>query len=366
MLTLFVLYLYFIAPSVKVVIYVEAQTIAENVAVTGAADVSAVDTANLKIPLTPHATTEEGGSSAMATGQGVIGEKARGSVSVINNTAAALTIADGTTITCISSACSGLKFKALGDVTIPPVDVDTVQVEADQVGANYNVSVSQSFQLGSYNPTTEVVIKNLSAFSGGTSENVVTVTKKDRTDLSASLKTSLIEACSSKLRSELGEGTIVIEKSLKSEVTAETFDKKEGDQAEIVNLTMSISCNALIYRRADIAQLASEIAQSNVFEGYSLDEGNNLTATETVLSVTATTAAFDVSISAKASPALDLPALKKALKGTNLTKADEFLSGLNNIQEYKIIYTPDWTPGFLKHMPGKEALINIDVELLSR
>lgn len=361
-LLLLMLYLYFIAPSVKVVLFVESQVIAQSITVLGTAEAQAVDTANLKIPLTQHATTEEGSSSAMATGQGVIGEKARGTVSVINNTITPLSIADSATITCISSSCNGLKYKTLGAVTIPAVSVDTIQVEAEQVGANYNISAAQSFKLGTYDPVSEVVIKNLSPFSGGTSESVVIVTKKDRTDLSASFKTSLTEACSSKLRSELGEGTVVIEKSLKTEVSKETFDKSEGEQGDVVNLTMGVSCSALIYRRSDVTQLASEIARGMVTEGYSLNEGSDFIVTETVLSVSGTSAELEIGINAGASPSLDIPALRKSLKGVSLGKANDILDGLTNIKEYRVIYTPDWAPGFLKHIPSKEALINIEIE----
>ena len=360
-LVLFCLYLYLIAPSAKIILYVDAQTIAENVTVTGDTETMAVDSLNLKIPLTEHATTEEGADSAMTTGSGVIGDYATGNVSVINNTVNPITVSDGATITCISSACNGLKFTATSAITIPAVDVDTVPVQASEYGANYNLSPNQSFKLGSYDPTTEVVIKNLASFTGGTSQDVTTVSKKDRTDLSESLKGSLTEACSTKLRTELGEGTVVIEKSLKSEVTEETFDKNEGDQADVLNLSMTISCSALIYRRSDITQLAQTIAEAKVTEGYSLDQ-SSFSPTETVVSTTKTTASFELAISGKGIPILDTIALKRELKGMSLGKATERLDAITNIADYSLTYSPNWAPGFLKHIPNNENLINLETQ----
>lgn len=362
------LYIYYIAPKARIVLKVQPQKISESIEVKGVKAGDVPESFNVQlgtpptIPLILIATTDDGADYISTTGSGEFGEKAKGEVSIINVLPDPVTIDAGTELTCITSGCNGLKYKTLGALTVPPAGSDKVQVEALAIGSQYNAPISQKFKVGTI-PETDVFGTNTAPFTGGSSETKQIVTRADYDELKDRLQKTLFSSCQSKMRDQVAQGTIVIDKSIKAQVTkGPEADHKVGDPADILNMSMSVSCSALVYRRSDIQTVAKNIVQMKVMSGYSLDNGNLKEPSESIKSVSENEALFEVFIDATADPLVDINDLKTKLKGKSIGEAQNILTELGNIQGYNIYYSPNWVPAFLKHIPNSTHNILIQLE----
>jgi len=304
--------------------------------------------------------------TADTTGSKIVGDKATGSVTITNNVGTSRALAAGTVIT----SPSGLKFvldesanvaSASGDATnIQPGKV-TVKVTASQIGADSNLSAGTIFRVGTFS-SLETAGKNDAAFSGGTSRQAKAVSKDDITKL----KTSLSDDLKSKAREELmkqlsGDQTIIAE-SITLQVTSEDFNHKEGDEADSLNLKLSIKAQGLAVSKSELDKIVADQIGPEIPSGFSLDK-SEISQNFSVKKTDKTTVTFQAKVTAILLPDINTTEVAKNISGKYPDQARDYLATLPSVGQIDILITPK-LPSFLATLPRVAKNITISTQAL--
>ena len=262
-------------PKAVVQVWVEPKVLEETVTVdlSGGGEGERVAVAEL---------TEEmsGDKSMVTTGTKLVGEKARGEVTLYNRVEKSRVVEKGTAMV----GPSGLKFTIDEEVKLASASAgDDYQVipgkavvgaTAADIGANYNLAGGSEFNVGVW-AKSDLVARSDSAFSGGSSREVQAVSEADRERLKASLKEELAGKVKEKLRAKLSQGESLIEETLEVEEKKVSFSGKAGEEAEELSLNLTVLALGKVVKDDDLRALVEEKVKEKVPEGYQ-HEGKDL------------------------------------------------------------------------------------------
>lgn len=211
------------------------------------------------------------------TGKKEIGEKAHGSVTVHNFDDNEKTFSKGTSL-----ETSGLKFSLDQDVKIASASVVTinggvvkqpgkakVNVTADQIGPQGNVSSGKQFKIGDF-PTSLYFGLNDSAFAGGSKKEIKTAAKKDLEDLRKS-----IEAQAKKQKIDLSEDkkstdSRILNQLTEVVITDEKFDKEVGEEAYAIKLEAKVKIKVYTYKDKALSDVVVKNLAADSEKGFEL------------------------------------------------------------------------------------------------
>lgn len=192
------------------------------------------------ITVTKQVTGEKTGP---ATGTRLVGDKAKGNVTIFNATSSNKSFPEGTVLT-----YQNKKFSLNESITIasssgsassPQPGKGTVAVTAEQIGADSNIPAKSELGVANFDKVTYVAV-NDDAFSGGSSREVQVVSKEDQTSLRKALLATLRTEAAEALTQEQEPQTFII--PLDSvEVTEEKYSSEIGKEAQTLELSMTVS-----------------------------------------------------------------------------------------------------------------------------
>lgn len=293
---------------------------------------------------------EDGKVSTDATGKKDIGDKAKGTVTIYNNDDSSHTISAGSTIT----SANGLKFVTAKDVTVASASGDifsgtkpgtqSVDVTAANIGTEYNLPSGTKFAVGS---STVIAAKNDNAFSGGTKKSVTVVAQADLDKLTQDLTQSLSDKANQDMQKN-GGGKELLPVFLSTDISNKQFDQKIGDEASSVNLSATISFQALSYTKTDLTALGQKILEKN--NNNDNVASNNLTTDiqDTTVSKDGKSVAAKLSVKAGLLPKVDTSQVAKRLAGKSFDQAAEILSDIPQLASVKATLSPNLF--FLPHI----------------
>jgi hypothetical protein len=283
-------------------------------------------------------------------------------VSVYNLTADIKVVKTGTTLTCTSPACNGLNYISEGDLNLGPGSSGEVKVTAVDIGENYNVGPTTRFKVGSFNPTTEVLASNVKNIAGGTTKTIVKIVQaQDLKDAEKAALEDLKNTLKTKITVDPANANFEISApSLKIESTGVISDVKEGDQAEIVNVTVNAKATVDAVQKDKILEVASAIKTEVVPEGYKLDE--KVSSLSAVIA-SQTPQSIDISVKLIAVARLDvnMDKLKNDLAGKKYSDVDSILSAVPHSTGYTKNYSPQTLPQFFWSVPENKNRIEINL-----
>jgi hypothetical protein len=292
----------------------------------------------------PVTASVDGSASGKATGTQAIGDKAKGTVTLYNNsTDSDVTITSGTTIT----SSNGLKFTLDKDADIASASGDVfsgtkpgttdVSVTASDIGTDYNLPSGTTFSISG---NSNVAAKNGSAFSGGTKKTVTVVSKNDLTNLKSSLEDQLQSKATDQLTQQAGGGSVVLPVVLSSELTKATFDKKAGDQAKSVNINGTVTFSGLAYNQDDLTAYAKLLLKNHYASDVTFEDNSVKTDLQdpkvSGKDVTATAHVEGGSL-----PKINGDDLAKQLSGKSMKDAQDTLDHLPQVSSTAITYSPN-------------------------
>ncbi len=348
---------YLFLPKAKVKIYVEPQILEKDTQVTADPSAKSVDENAKIIPGQIVNTQVSGSGKGSATGKKEIGDPAKGTVKVINNSSDAQTLTKGTTI-----SAGGVKFTLDSTVNIASTSATadskstgTVNATAATVGADGNVASGTQFS----SPNSQLAIVAEGNFSGGTSKQVQVVSDEDQQKLLAQVASDLRKQAQQKLQDTLKDKK-VLEEGLSEEIASKKFNKNVGDQATDFSLDLTVKYQGTAFDDKDLRTIVSKLVSTDVPSGFEL----NLQETETQADVSKLEKdgklIFLARFKAKLTPRLDISSIKNQIKGKTADQVSNILKSQEHILGSEIIITPN-LPGPLKRLPffGK----NIDIEV---
>ncbi len=216
---------------------------------------------------------QAGEKTKQTTGTKTVGDKAKGSVKIQNGTAFPINLPAGTQLV----STSDLKFQTTkqasvsGAISPSNPGTATIDLEAVNIGSEYNLSKDEVFKVGNY-PKAEVDAVAVDNFSGGSSRQIPAVSKDDIDTLFDELKEELLEKAKADLLREISSDEVLIEDSLEESVVEDDYSNKLGDEATSIKLSLKIKVVAKVAKKGELTKLAREKLEGSVPSGFVLKD----------------------------------------------------------------------------------------------
>ncbi|KXK26807.1 MAG: hypothetical protein TR69_WS6001000828 [candidate division WS6 bacterium OLB20] len=324
-------------------------------AVTG---LETIDTDELKIPANLLSKTSSIQKEGDATGTGQSGEKARGLVDIYNNSDDGITLANGTTLTNIST---DLKYVITREVTIPAGDrVEDVPMEASSFGQNYNiVDNSADYVVAGYN-TSQMIARSFRDIEGGTTEDVVVVSQEDIDAVKATAIEELKRQLLDSVNGLISEEDILLEGSQTYKEDEFKSSVEAGKEADKFTVDIKMTLSALTVLKSDLSTVAEEVVKRN-----DSSEGASISVTDPIvrdisISDDGRQATFSLSSKAGVTADLDEAQLKETIAGVSVAEAREYLDSIDGLDDFSVRYSPIYIPFFLQRIPSDHGKITVE------
>lgn len=366
-LILFFAVSYFILPSGKVIITVESQDIKLDREVIADTEITTLNVSELTIPAETIEQTLERSGETEATGTKETGEKAVGQVTIYNLTESDVSVNAGTVLESIET---GLNYITASTVTVPAKRPDDdpeypglfgtvdVGVTAEKFGEEYNVQTKQEFRISGFD-VDNLYGKNFNNISGGSTEEQLVVSQENFDDLKKEIVDGMKEELRTALEESAGEEKELLVDTIEYEVTSEEPTPQVGEQAQKLNLTVSIKATALAFSKDAITQLSEELVSTENEQNVEIEE---FEYSSEVIKTEGSKIYIDLTITGIVTPSIDEDSIKSELQGATRSRAVEYLSGRDEIQDYTIELSPKWLPSFLSHFPSSPDKIEVEIE----
>jgi len=215
--------------------------------------------------------------STATTGKKDVGNKAKGIITIFNNTSSSKTFQKGVTTT----SSNGLDFTLDNNVTVASASGDVfsgttpgkakVNVVANKIGTEYNLPSNTKFAIGD-NPL--VAAKNDDPFEGGTKKTVAVVSKNDIDKLLKELPKTLQDKAREDLTKVTPPDNDMLPILLSEKIDKKNFDKDVDDEANKITLKGTVVYATLMYSKRDLILQALSLIEKNVEKDLILNENN--------------------------------------------------------------------------------------------
>lgn len=303
-----------------------------------------------------------GKKEAKTTGTALIGDRAKGEVTVYNKTTSSRTLPKGSIL-----SSGSIKFTLDGEVKLASAS-DTgegitfgktsVKITAQNIGTEGNLKPNSTFQFAEFADST-FNAKNTQALTGGTSREIPSVSKEDRDKLTTVLINELATQAKKEVTGQIALGERILDEPISKEITAKKFSADIGEEAHDVTLEMTIKIEALTYQEKDLLALGRNNITAPLGD-YQLDKNQigirvGKTKTDKNGNITA-----EVTLTSYFLPQFDLTKIREDLKGKTYLEAQDYLNTYENIGGVKI-YAVNKFPFFDKRLPQRRENINLIV-----
>ncbi len=247
----FALAVYF-DPNVKTVILLSSKAFDKEMDLTATGEILAV--------------TEIGTKKGVATGKKMVGDKAKGTVTIYS-ASAAKTFPEGTLLT----SPEGLKFildqdtpvASASDFLTPSTAI--AKVTAIEISDKYNLAANTKFTIGS---SASYLAKNDSAFAGGNAHEAIVITKEDQNRLMATLSAELTAKAQNDLRTKLSSGQSLLPNAVTSQVAKKKFSKGVDQEGDTVNLDLTVDFKGVVVSKEEVIAKFKEKFSADVPTGF--------------------------------------------------------------------------------------------------
>lgn len=352
-----------VLPHAYITVKTDSQAISANIDVTLSASVDSVDTDSGIIPAKTQSVDKTLTASADATGQQNNGQKASGSVTIVNCSDNTVSFAAGT-----GFSAGGLTFVSAKAVSVPQSDYQmtgsgfkckndgtaTVSVVAQNAGAKYNVSGTTYTIAGS--PSN--VKASGTEMTGGTDNITKIVQSSDIESAKSKISAQDTSAIKTQLRSQLeNQGLKAIDATFVAGAPTTTTSVSAGATADSVTVTQKITYTMMGTTQADLKKLVANAVNSKIdtskqsITDYGLDDAS-------FSSQDPGSGAVSMAVTAVAGPDLKIADLRKQVAGKKTGDAQKALKTNPGVTDVNVTYSPFWVTS----IPGNESKITITIE----
>jgi hypothetical protein len=343
----------------EIAVQLKSVPVAKDVSIILDTQSSTVDVAKLSLPARVTSKDLSDTEAVPTTGVKLVGEKAKGKVTVFNKTTSSKVFGAGTILT------SGkYQFTLDQEVTVASASVATngggetktygkteTTVTAAAIGADSNLAKETEFKIASFDPGTysASVLENL---GGGSSREVRVVAEVDRTKALTQLKAKLLKQAETEFKQSSGNGTYTVPTG-RMVIKDSKYDAKVGDEAENLSLEMMATIEGATYQSTDLAPLAQAILQSEIPAGYELASGEPtiLSAPDSAASPSATVK-LQANLSSQAKPKVSAEVWQQEVAGLSLKAAEEKLKSKPEVASLSIQLMPKIAQTLVRSLPA--------------
>lgn len=362
---------YWYAPSAKVTLFVKAKNFSDEVKIIVDPDSSSIDFDQFILPGQKVSATVSQSGETPVTGEKVVGDKAKGEVTLYNKTFESQSFPEGTVLI----GPEGLEFLTDSEAEIASASAEEkeggqvitygkqkVSVTAADIGPDYNFEAGKEFNPKGFSADAYYA-KNEAALSGGTSRKIKVVAEEDEEKLLKELSEKLKKEAATNLRDKISSDQELFEEGIAIEIVSQKFDKETGDEAENLKLDLEVKAETLTFSHQDLKDLLLKQIEDAIPEGYQLQES------ETKVGIKGSEfkdgqTRFKGTVDAKLTTHFDLGKIKEEIKGKYPQVTQEYFEKLPGYKKVEIEISPAFLPVKLKTFPKKAEKINIEVKIL--
>jgi len=331
-------------PSATVMLAPKGEKATMQLEVVASTTVQSVDDEKGRVPAHQVQTEIIGMEEGQATGKRSVADRhATGDVVLVNKTTNEVTVPKGTVVRTTDGVT--VKFYTLLDVKVPGAYGATarVPIEAAEAGPVGNVD-ALTIRVVEGAPSYQVDVLNDKPIQGGNEKRVSIVANEDQNRLRASLVQKLQQKAYEELVARLSPGDWIPADSLDVAIADESFDKKVGDEADKLNLTMKVRVTGFAVDGQATRDLLSRALVANSNGGLVVNEAT-LAVQQPVgtAQVQGDTVRFKASASATLVPAINLKAASSHIAGKDVEAAALWLAQECDLSEPpRIEIRPSW------------------------
>lgn len=349
-------------PTAQVNIILESQILQQPLEINLNAKGTTINEANKEIPALNLETEEKEVKKATTTGKKTVGEAAKGEVTIYNKTTNSKTFKKGTVIV----SPNNLKFTLDDEVSVASASESVgsltfgkqnIKVTAANIGPEGNLGVSQEFRFADF-PTSSYSARNEVAFSGGTSREISVVARADQEKLLTLASTELHEKAKGDLSGKLGLGEKLIEKTLAGTVTQKKFDKEVDEEANEINLDLTMHFTGLGYKENDLLFLLEKSLAPSIPSGFEFKKDEVKLEVVEIQKKKDGNLVLKINFTSILMPQIDTNLIKKELLGKSFSEADKYLRSLGNLAGFEVKFGRQ-LPFFKNIFPRTGQNINI-------
>ena len=344
LLAIFLLYVF--ALKATVVIHISPKNVQKSQNIIFSTS-STTDSAKNIIAAESVSTTETGSVDTTTTGKKEIGEKAKGSITILSSLTKEQTIPDGTTIT----AANGLIFilnnavKVASSSGVSDIKSVSGSVTSKDIGKEYNLPSGTKFGVGGFDKSS-VEAKNDSPFSGGSKKEIQVVAKADITKLTEELPKELEEKAKKDLQTKIKGEKQLLPVFISTTIDKKTLSKNIGDEATSVTLKGVVTFDAAAYMKSDVEKFGLDLLSK---------QDQNLTPSKESLHFSVSSATEkNGEITAKTTvkgfliPKIEKDKITETIAGTSFEHAKQSLTTISTVKNVEIMLHPGLP--FLPHL----------------
>jgi hypothetical protein len=305
-----------------------------------------------------------------ATGVGRSGNKAGGTITIYNNTSAAVTVAAGTKIVNKSTGKSyaikeavSLAARAEGDVVVP-TKKENVAIEAVDFGPEYNIdsAVTQNYSVEGHDDD-NVFARSFSKITGGTVEEFVTVSQENLDNLKKLKETEFKTQAETKLKGQIPGGSFLIIETIElaNEVVSTAPKMTEKSLDGTFALTIEVDIVGYVVSNDDFKtlgeKLISESQDSSVVNTLDTPQITSVKKESEESDVYV----LDITTSGSVGQKIVPEEIEQEIAGGTLQSAREYIDEISGVESFSVKFAPGFIPQFLQFVPSSLDRISIKV-----
>ncbi len=346
----------------------EKKQVSKQVSIKLDSNATSSDAEKLLLAATTLTKTVTGENTILTTGIKIVGEKAKGSVTLYNKSTADKEFKTGTAF-----KAGTLVFTLDSDVIVASASVKEqgiefgkaeVSITAKEIGTESNISKETKFVIESFAATTYEAV-SIKDFTGGSSREVRVVAAADQIEVVAELKQKLIAEAIKALEDDAAEGVYVLPNATVAKEKAD-FDAKVDTEANEVTAKLEMTVSLLSYSIGDLQPLAAAVLKSEIPEGYELspEKPQILSAPEEskAASGSASVVTLSANLSSVAVPKLNLDDAKESILGQSVQTAKSQLQSLKGVKSVEMTLSPSFTRSVPKNESRVEVVLTKETE----
>jgi hypothetical protein len=228
------------------------------------------------------AETVEKEKSANTSGKKIIGEKAKGEVTIYNSTTEEKEFKKET----ILETGKGLKFLLDDDAKVASASQNLTdegnlltvtgknkaKITAVEIGTSGNIDKNEKLKIGSFSSNLFFAIA-ADSLKGGSQEEIQTVSKEDMEKLKKAITEEIKKQTSSLIKDKIKDDQI-IERLTKVEIGNERFSKELGEEGKTLSLKVDAKVTFYTFNRNEIKQAILKILKDSIESNYELPKEN--------------------------------------------------------------------------------------------
>lgn len=353
----------------EVKIFIRPLRVDKAIEFTISSKISSVDEVKMMIPSRQLSIEIDGEKTAAVTGKKTVGDKATGEVVIYNGTDKTKTFPKGT----ILKGPGGLKFilaeeaSVSGKLTdlgaVPPVDKwgeKKVPAAAAEIGAQYNLAGSSTLSLEGIATSSSWLIRNPTAFSGGTSREIQAVSIQDKENLQRSLIKELEEKALTEAKNQLTAQDRLLPDPIQLKSKTDRFNHEVDDETDSLALEEKAVFNIVFFKEDDFKILSQKVISQLIPDGYEDTPVKQEISFETKDKNKGT---YLAKILGDILPKVNTAEIVSAIKGKAFSQSEPYLKNIKDSGGFDVLIRPKIFSK-LKLFPLRESNINIIIEAI--